>query len=104
MIVTASLMLLSTNLTAEQTKLVDPTRPANYQRSASANDGFSALKLQQVVASSTRKFAVIDGQKVTAGQQVGEYKIIDIQPKHVVLQQSDGSQVTLTLFTNIKQQ
>lgn len=101
-IILTCLVLLAPPLAA-QNKLKDPTRPANFQQKVGQGSGFTALKLQQVVASSQRTFAVIDGQKVIEGQRVGDYQIVEIQPKHVVLQQADGDQVTLTLFTNIKQ-
>ncbi|MBD1391083.1 hypothetical protein IC617_16770 [Neiella sp. HB171785] len=84
-------------------QLTDPTKPANYQPVATAKGGLSSLKLEQIVSSASRQFAVIDGQKVTVGQQVGQYQIIDIKPKEVLLKQSDGSDIRLTLFTQIKQ-
>ncbi|GGA82846.1 hypothetical protein GCM10011369_26050 [Neiella marina] len=83
-------------------QLTDPTRPANYQAVAAANGGLSSLKLEQIVSSASRRFAVIDGQKVKIGQQVGQYEIVDIQPKEVLLRQSDGTDIRLTLFTHIK--
>ena len=59
------------------------------------------LKLQQIISRGGQHAALIDGRRVETGHKLGEYLIQSIGSRHVVLEKSDGSQVTLTLFSKM---
>lgn len=86
--------------------LKDPTRPP-ASHGASGNDGatgaapVSVPVLQSVLISPGRMVAIISGQTVKLGDQIGDARVIKITETEVVLRNGKDLQ-TLKLFPNIE--
>lgn len=55
------------------------------------------LKLQGIMADPGRPSAIINGQTVLVGDQVGDFRVKAISPTTVTLEKADGSMKTLSL-------
>lgn len=76
----------------------DPLRPpASLQTAHEESDAKpeSALQLESVQTTGSRRVAVISGQRVIAGQRVRDYRVISIDNRQAVL---DGPQGRLVLW------
>lgn len=84
--------------------LYDPTRPPQAQQllAAASDKQQVQLKLQQIINRGGSYIALIDGRSVKVGERLGEYLVQSIESRQVVLEKSDRTQVTLTLFSNMK--
>lgn len=89
-------------------ELPDPTRPpasifapaatTGIGRKAAAN---SSSGLRSIIISETRRAAIIDGQTVELGGQLGTARLVEVNVGSVVLQRGKSRQV-LTLFPGVK--
>lgn len=96
-------ILLSLCVYPSWAKLIDPTRPPISQAGAVNKEGKPLeLKLQQILTRGGIHYALIDGHQVNVGQTLGEYTVLSIKSRQVVLEKTDRSQVTLTLFRRLK--
>jgi len=74
--------------------LPDPTRPSGWQDGgAPVNRG---LVLQSTTVSTSRRSAVVNGQRVAVGDRVAGATVTDIQAFQVTLQRA-GRDITLRL-------
>ncbi len=73
--------------------LPDPTRPSGWQDGAPVNQG---LVLQSTTVSSSRRSAVVNGQRVAVGDRVAGATVTEIQAFQVTLQRA-GRDITLRL-------
>lgn len=74
---------------AQSEILPDPTRPAQYEETLSMQEmPQSELEwnLTAIRISDSDRSAIVNGQIVRAGQNVGRAKLVDIQPDQVVLE------------------
>lgn len=85
------------------TGLVDPLRPATYQRQShpeplGARESIEELrdrfKVSSILIAKDRAVAVINGQPLQVGQLVQEYRLTEIEADHVILQK-DSRRVIL---------
>jgi MSHA biogenesis protein MshK len=85
--------------------LPDPTRPpadvitasgARYGRGVMSSSG-----LRSIIISDTRRAAIIDGKTVELGGQLGNARLVEVNPGSVVLQRGRNRQV-LTLFPGVR--
>lgn len=83
-------------------ELRDPTRPADYSQKAGGVT--EALHLDAVLISADRKIAVINGQNLGMGEQVGGNYIVDIQPNAVQLEGPSGRMELLLFGKPVKQE
>ncbi len=54
-------------------------------------------KLQGIVYTATRPWAIVDGQTVHVGDRLGEFRVKEISQRSVTLEKADGSQKKLGL-------
>jgi len=54
-------------------------------------------KLQGIVYAATQPWAIVDGQTVHVGDQLGAFRVKEISPRAVTLEKTDGSQKILGL-------
>ncbi len=54
-------------------------------------------KLQGIVYTATRSWAIVDGQTVHFGDRLGEFRVKEISQRSVTLEKADGSQKKLGL-------
>ena len=88
--------------------LPDPTRPPASIFAPAAGTGVgrkavakSSSGLHSIIISETRRAAIIDGQTVELGGQLGKARLIEVNAGSVVLQHGKSRQV-LTLFPGVK--
>lgn len=79
-------------------KLSDPTRP--LQETVPTQRVLPALKLNSVLISEQRRLAVINGQTVAEGEQVGGAKVLRISSDRVLLQRA-GQPVEIRLHSSV---
>lgn len=80
-------------------ELVDPTMPPTHAAAASAPE----LRLQAIFHTREREFAVIDGRRVSQGDRVGAWRVVEIRPDAVRLR--DGAhQLELRLAPAIRRE
>ena len=80
--------------------LVDPTMPPSHLGGAGP-EAPAALRLQAIVRSQEREFAVIDGQRVVPGDRVGAWRVVEIGPDSVRLR-DDARELELRLAPLIR--
>jgi MSHA biogenesis protein MshK len=77
-------------------ELRDPTRPLDFsevdleaglQGTTSAHAGYV---LQSILVSPTRRIAIVNGERVQTGDEIGDAKVVAIQPWRVHLKGSQG--------------
>lgn len=83
---------------AAEQPLADPTQPLNFQASTRAAVSYH---LNSVFISEQRTRAIINGQLVGVNDQVGQAKVLEINPSSVVLHTPEGRK-TLQLHKTIK--
>jgi len=101
---------------AAEDALTDPTRPEFYQKPAPVKKSPKVRKsvrrqapkkliLQQTMISSAKRFAVINGFKLTEGERIkGGYRVLKINDESVVLTRQNHELVLhLAGGTNIKE-
>ncbi|MGA3283249.1 MAG: hypothetical protein ABSD57_02165 [Verrucomicrobiota bacterium] len=54
-------------------------------------------KLQGIVYTATRSWAIVDGKTVHVGDRLGEFRVKEISQRNVTLEKADGSQKKLGL-------
>jgi hypothetical protein len=57
----------------------------------------ASLKLQGIVFKAKQPFAIVDGKTVSVGSRVGAYRVKEISPSALTLQDTNGSSRTLYL-------
>jgi MSHA biogenesis protein MshK len=102
----AALLVFATAAAGAQTRLADPTRPptAAADGGEAAPGGATAkpsLRLQSVLISNTRKLAVIDGQTVPLGGEIGGATLTSVSETGVTLRR--GTEIeTLKLHPDVE--
>ena len=87
-----------------QGALADPTRPPTMMPSEPSGDGAQAGgRLQSILISATRKFAVIDGVTVPLGGKVDGATLVAIEETEVKLKRGEVIE-TLRLYPNVERQ
>jgi MSHA biogenesis protein MshK len=88
--------------------LPDPTRPPASIFAPAVKTGIgrkavakSSSGLRSIIISETRRAAIIDGQTVELGGQLGKAMLVEVNAGSVVLQRGKSRQV-LTLFPGVK--
>ncbi len=85
--------------------LPDPTRPpadvitssgARYGRGVESSSG-----LRSIIISDTRRAAIIDGKTVELGGQLGNARLVEVNPGSVVLQRGKNREI-LKLFPGVR--
>lgn len=97
------LCLLNVTQAARAQELRDPTRPPDIVTLPVGSIGVvpsTGLQLQSVRISAHRASAIISGQQVRIGDQVGNNRVIAISENDVTLRGPNGVQ-TLKLFSGI---
>ena len=98
------LCLLGVTQSVHAQELRDPTRPPSILTlpagSIVATPSSTGLQLQSVRISAHRASAIISGQQVRVGDQVGSNRVIAISENDVTLRGPNGVQ-TLKLFSGI---
>jgi len=91
---------------AGQTVLRDPTRPPSAAEVAAWFDqgaqtrASTPFHLQSILLSSQRRIAIIDGQRLQAGDTIEGAEVQRIEPGRVVLER-DGQAIELTIDTHL---
>lgn len=101
----AALLLFATAAAGAQTRLADPTRPPAAAEGGEAAPGGAtakpSLRLQSVLISNTRKLAVIDGQTVPLGGEIGGATLTSVSETGVTLRR--GAEIeTLKLHPDVE--
>ena len=92
-------MLLSMAAGAET--FSDPTRPPQgIEQQTGAESAANTPRLTMIRMSEGRASAIVDGQEVVVGSQVGEMRVMKITEAEVVLKGKHGSEV-LKLFAEV---
>ncbi|GAB4350697.1 MAG: hypothetical protein Kow006_13730 [Gammaproteobacteria bacterium] len=97
--VTLWLALCAVGGVAPAQELADPTRPADYRKSAPAPSApaLPALKLTSIMISPERRIAIIDGRLLRPGSVHKGLRVVSIERDRVRLEGAAGS-VTLQLL------
>lgn len=87
---------------AAANNLVDPTRPPDYaaaqqRRVVEIPQQVRDFRLNAVKFSGASRWAIINGNRVAPGEQIGPATVVDIQPASVVLDY-EGERLTLNLL------
>ena len=97
----ATLLLLMPLLS--QAQLNDPMRPAQAPRTTvSATAPTPAWRLDSIILSGDRRLAVINGQRVSEGDQLGQARVSRIEATRVILRVGQQSRVLTLLPLSIK--
>jgi hypothetical protein len=95
----ACALVLASHATAQG--LGDPTRPpAASDVQAGDEIAPASGRLQSILLSPARRFAVIDGTAVTVGGRVGEATVVEIRAAEVVLSEG-GEERVLTMHPDV---
>ncbi len=89
-----ALALLPASLAAEH--LEDPTRPP-AALAAPDEAGVSALRVESIWLAEGRRFAVVDGRRVAAGDALAGGRVVAIDLAGVRIRRAGGEDVLLTL-------
>ncbi|MFT6896126.1 MAG: MSHA biogenesis protein MshK [Paraglaciecola sp.] len=83
---------------------VDPTRPVQPQISAPDTEAraSSIIELKAVFSKGVSKYAIINGETVTEGQQIAGFTVVLIAANRVVLLGSEGRQEFFVNNTHFK--
>jgi MSHA biogenesis protein MshK len=89
-------VLAAATVSSEGTALRDPTRPSGWRAPAAAEQAKQApvMRLQGTFSVAGSRSALIDGQRVVVGDQVGGAKVLRIEKNKVVLRM-EGETVEL---------
>lgn len=96
------LLLCAASVVADDDVLVDPTRPYDVAPQAGPQSGddpeieIPLPVLQAVFAQGQSMSALLDGQRVYAGDQLGVFRVVAIAPGEVRLEQN-GEQTVLRI-------
>jgi len=73
------------------TGLPDPTRPSYAPGGGEENPGaVHGLRLQSILIGPQRHAAVINGQRVAAGERIADATVVAIRPDSVLLRRASG--------------
>lgn len=89
----AAALVMTTAVVAEE--LSDPTRPLGYRQSQGSKP---PVELNSILIGEGRRIAVINGQRATEGQQIGDVFVLRILPNRVIVRR-DGQQIELKLHS-----
>lgn len=76
-------------------ELSDPTRPLDYRQTQTSKP---PLELNSILIGEGRRIAVINGQRATERQQIGDVFVLRILPNRVIVRR-DGQQIELKLHS-----
>ncbi|MBM7454766.1 hypothetical protein HNR62_000595 [Oceanisphaera litoralis] len=85
--------------------LQDPTRPltpmtVETARPRAQHPQQARFRLQAIFTGGGRPSAIIDGRRYQTGDAVANYRLVRIQPDHILLE-GQGEALTLTLFPSL---
>lgn len=89
-----AMSLLGTDASGEP--LRDPTRP--YKAVVAGVSKPSGYLVNAIIVSAERRVAIVNGQRVGVGGDIGDAKVLEINSDHLVLQK-DGKRITAALRT-----
>lgn len=97
-------------LAAQPSQFVDPMRPVHYQSPAKKTSvaerkkrtDTKEWKLTAVLISASRSVAVINGKSLQEGEQLGGYKLIQIDTDKVILKNRQGTLMLHRAGTGLK--
>lgn len=75
----------------------DPTRPPVTVASALPEAETTDIRLSQIIYSESKKMALINDQRVTEGDSIGGFTVLEILPNKVYLNRS-GERIALRVF------
>lgn len=89
---------------ANEKQLRDPTRPVGLNPQQSVTGQPSALHLNSVLISPSRKVATINGQSLMQGQILKgtDYQVVSIQKNVVTLRSGDTTRVLTMIESRVK--
>jgi hypothetical protein len=96
--IAACALLVASQASAQA--LGDPTRPPLAGDAQALEDAVPSGRLQSILLSPGRKFAVIDGAAVSVGGKVGESTVVAIRADEVVLSEA-GEERVLTMHPEV---
>lgn len=82
--------------------LEDPTRPPGASLLTSAEADATGMQLTSILVSAGRRLAIINGQTVRQGQQVGNARVVKIEPTAVIVVQNGERKRLALLPSTIK--
>lgn len=101
------IVLLTMTATAHaQSELRDPTRPPTpaeieaWFGNGPDDQTRAPFRLQSILLGPQRRIAIIDGERLRPGEQLGDAEVQLIEPGRVVLER-DGEKIELTIDTHL---
>lgn len=85
---------------AQAQALNDPMRPPNALGNSASIKGKGGPVLQTIYIGQDRRYAIIDGERVTQGSSVGDAKVVRIAQNEVTLRGEEGETV-LKLYPDV---
>ena len=109
---TVLLTFLCASMAAWAQPILDPTRPPpdwlptkpgaeGIASPSAANGGEAPPQLQSLLVSSSRRFAIIEGQLLTVGDAFRDSRVVEVRSTEVLLRSERGTQ-TLKLFPDVQ--
>ena len=89
--------LIIVTVSSHADELIDPTRPFGGSVTK-VNNQQGPLKLNTIIFANGQGSAIINGQRLKAGDQLGEYRVITIDKKYVILSKED-ERIQLDIFS-----
>lgn len=105
---TGLLLVSSVMALADGVPLVDPTRPYDQPLITDTSGGevnepeVPLPVLQAVFAQGQSRSALLDGQRVSVGSQLGPYRVVSIEGQQVVVEHNEEQSVLTTRLLNVK--
>ena len=99
----AIFILLALSQLAAVNEMVDPTRPPDA-RISSQNDIGGPLTVTAIFTYPGYQMAIVSGQLVMIGDQIGEFSVTSITANTVELVRSGKDKLVLELTPDVKQQ
>ena len=96
-----SFVLLSLCFGAHAQGMNDPMRPPAFIESQESPSAESAPMLQTVMIGPGRRYAIIDGERVTTGSRFRDARVIQIAQNQVTLRDAGGDTV-LKLYPQVQ--
>ena len=96
-----SFALLSLCFGAHAQGMNDPMRPPAFIESQESTGSAGGPVLQTIVIGPDRRYAIIDGEKVTAGSRFREARVVQIAENQVTLRDAGGDTV-LKLYPQVQ--
>jgi MSHA biogenesis protein MshK len=99
-VVLTALLLLSTSTGLQAQALIDPTRPSNAV-AAEHLDTVPSQQLQSILIAAGRRVAVVNGEVVRVGGQLGDATVVKIEPTAITLRRGGETEI-LRMYSGIE--